>query len=99
MPSLVFASLTDPIVQFAVDVIDAMGLPGIFLLMVAESVFIWLLLRSRREDRKPDEGVRRTGYSTKEIIEAQARALPEPAASITEHTTRTLETAERERQS
>src|SRR3954447_20239081 len=31
------ASLTDPIVQFAVDVVDAMGLAGIFLLMVAES--------------------------------------------------------------
>ena len=31
------ASLTDPIVQFAVDVIDKLGLPGIFVLMVAES--------------------------------------------------------------
>jgi membrane protein DedA with SNARE-associated domain len=37
---LVLASLTDPIVQFAVDVIDAMGLPGIFLLMIAESACI-----------------------------------------------------------
>ena len=37
---LVVASLTDPIVQFAVDVVDAMGLPGIFLLMVAESACI-----------------------------------------------------------
>jgi membrane protein DedA with SNARE-associated domain len=37
---VVLASLTDPIVQFAVDVIDAMGLPGIFLLMVAESACI-----------------------------------------------------------
>jgi membrane protein DedA with SNARE-associated domain len=37
---LVIASLTDPIVEFAVDVIDAMGLPGIFLLMVAESACI-----------------------------------------------------------
>jgi membrane protein DedA with SNARE-associated domain len=36
----VFASLTDPIVEFAVDVIDAMGLPGIFILMVAESACI-----------------------------------------------------------
>jgi membrane protein DedA with SNARE-associated domain len=36
----VVASLTDPIVQFAVDVIDKMGLPGIFLLMVAESACI-----------------------------------------------------------
>ncbi len=34
------ASLTDPIVQFAVDVVDAMGLAGIFLLMVAESACI-----------------------------------------------------------
>jgi membrane protein DedA with SNARE-associated domain len=34
------ASITDPIVQFAVDVVDAMGLPGVFLLMVAESACI-----------------------------------------------------------
>ncbi len=39
MPVLL-ASLTDPIVEFAVDVIDAMGLPGIFILMVAESACI-----------------------------------------------------------
>jgi len=31
------ASITDPLVQFAVDVIDKMGLIGVFLLMVAES--------------------------------------------------------------
>jgi membrane protein DedA with SNARE-associated domain len=37
---LVLASLTDPIVQFAVDVIDKLGLPGIFALMVAESACI-----------------------------------------------------------
>ena len=37
---LVTASITDPIVEFAVDVIDAMGLPGIFLLIVAESACI-----------------------------------------------------------
>jgi membrane protein DedA with SNARE-associated domain len=36
----VVASLTDPIVQFAVDVIDKLGLPGIFALMVAESACI-----------------------------------------------------------
>ena len=36
----VFASITDPIVQMAVDVVDAMGLPGVFLLMLAESACI-----------------------------------------------------------
>ena len=37
---LVVASLTDPLVQFAVDVVDKLGLPGIFVLMVAESACI-----------------------------------------------------------
>jgi membrane protein DedA with SNARE-associated domain len=37
---LPLASITDPIVQFAVDVVDALGLPGIFVLMVAESACI-----------------------------------------------------------
>ena len=37
---LVLASLTDPIVQFAVDTVDAMGLPGVFVLMVLESACI-----------------------------------------------------------
>jgi membrane protein DedA with SNARE-associated domain len=37
---LVHASLTDPIVEFAVDVIEDLGLIGIFLMMVAESACI-----------------------------------------------------------
>jgi membrane protein DedA with SNARE-associated domain len=37
---VLLASITDPLVQLAVNVIDAMGLPGIFLLMVAESACI-----------------------------------------------------------
>jgi membrane protein DedA with SNARE-associated domain len=34
---LLLASITDPLVQFAVDVINDLGLPGVFLLMLAES--------------------------------------------------------------
>ena len=37
---LVLASITDPLVRFATDVIDTLGLPGIFALMVAESACI-----------------------------------------------------------
>jgi len=33
-------SVTDPIVQVAVDVVDAMGLPGVFVLMLLESACI-----------------------------------------------------------
>jgi membrane protein DedA with SNARE-associated domain len=36
----VLASLTDPIVEVAVDVVDAMGLPGVFILMLLESACI-----------------------------------------------------------
>jgi membrane protein DedA with SNARE-associated domain len=38
--TLLVASLTDPIVDFAVDVVDAMGLPGVFVLMTLESACI-----------------------------------------------------------
>jgi membrane protein DedA with SNARE-associated domain len=38
--TLTIASLTDPIVDFAVDVVDAMGLAGVFVLMVLESACI-----------------------------------------------------------
>ena len=34
---MLVASITDPLVQFAVNVINDLGLPGVFLLMVAES--------------------------------------------------------------
>jgi membrane protein DedA with SNARE-associated domain len=37
---LVLASLTDPLVRFATSVIDSLGLPGVFGLMVAESACI-----------------------------------------------------------
>ena len=40
LPVFPVASLTDPIVQFAVDVVDKLGLPGVFALMVAESACI-----------------------------------------------------------
>jgi membrane protein DedA with SNARE-associated domain len=37
---LPIASLTDPIVDIAVDVVDALGLPGVFVLMLLESACI-----------------------------------------------------------
>jgi membrane protein DedA with SNARE-associated domain len=37
---LILASITDPIVNFAVDVVDALGLGGVFVLMTLESACI-----------------------------------------------------------
>src|ERR1044072_3055849 len=51
-----------------------------FLIMLAvEGVFVWMLL-SRKKTQ-----------TAKELGETKARILPEPAVSVTEHTTRTLE--------
>ena len=38
--TVLMASITDPLVNAAVDVVDAMGLPGVFLLMLLESACI-----------------------------------------------------------
>jgi divalent metal cation (Fe/Co/Zn/Cd) transporter len=60
-----------------------------FLIMLAvEGVFVWMLLSRKKSDKE----------ATKELGEAKALALPEPALSVTEHTTRSLETVERDRQ-
>jgi membrane protein DedA with SNARE-associated domain len=40
MTMTVLASITDPLVNAAVDVVDALGLPGVFVLMVLESACI-----------------------------------------------------------
>ncbi len=40
LPPLLTASITDPIVNFAVDVVDAIGVVGIFILMTLESACI-----------------------------------------------------------
>jgi hypothetical protein len=54
-----------------------------FLIMIAvEGVFIWKLLSRTKKQ------------SSNELAEAKARMLPEPGMSVTEHTTRTLETAD-----
>ena len=68
----------------------------IFLLMLAvEGVFISLLLSRKRSVRERSETGRLNGrlkeQATKELGAVPAQALPEPAASVTEHTTRAFE--------
>jgi|SRR6266487_5151057 len=71
-----------------------------FLIMVfLESVFIRLLLRRKRGAEAEGNTVLSKRQATKELDAAQARALPEPVPSVTEHTTRELEPIHRERTS
>ena len=61
-----------------------------FLILVSlEAVFIRLLFRRKRDGEENDVAPAK-GQVTKELEAAQARALPEPVPSVTEHTTRTF---------
>ena len=62
-----------------------------------EGVFFRLLLRRQRGAEEAGETVLLKGQATKELDAAQARVLPEPVPSVTEHTTRALEPSYNER--
>ena len=70
------------------QILSVMTLPFLLLLLI-EGVFIRLLLR-----RKDESGERKTlsnVQTTNQLEEARARLLSQPAASVTEHTTRAFD--------
>ena len=67
------------------------------IMLTVEGVFIRLLLRRQRGTEEAGETVLLKGQATKELDAAQARVLPEPVPSVTEHTTRALEPSYNER--
>ena len=69
------------------------------LMLVVEGVLIGLLLKGRKAARRADDAVRPKEQTTRELGDAQARALPEPVPSVTEHTTRTFDPVYSERRS
>jgi predicted nucleic acid-binding Zn ribbon protein len=68
------------------------------LILAAESVFIWLLLRSKKGPKETGDFIQPQKPTMRELDAVQPRALPEPASGVTEHTTRTLEPSHSERQ-
>jgi hypothetical protein len=71
-----------------------------FLVMLSlEGVFIRLLFRRRRGAEEAGDTVLLKGQATRELDAAQARALPEPMPSVTEHTTRAFDPTYPERTS
>jgi uncharacterized paraquat-inducible protein A len=85
------------VLRFNDGLITALTLLSFLILIGAESVFIWLLLRSQKSAKETGSLTQPKELATKELAETQARALNEVAPSITEHTTRTLEPAHHER--
>ena len=81
-------------------VIITFSMLSFLILLVAEISFIWLLVstqrRAHRRERETDVSEIKGG-ATRELGLPQDLLLTEPALSVTEHTTRTLEPVYRER--
>ena len=64
-------------------------------ILLIETMFMWLLIKHNQNPKEPKNGARLTEKPVKEIYTAPGNLLSEskfqPASSVTEHTTRTLE--------
>src|SRR5262249_15366432 len=56
-----------------------------------DSFLPWVLWRSITNAKQQERITQQKGLTTKDLDEAEVRILPEPAASVTEHSTRNLE--------
>jgi hypothetical protein len=79
------------VLDLPVERVLAFALLPFLIMLLLEGVFLRLLLRRKRGTAEVGDSVRLKGQATKELDAAQARALPEPVPSVTEHTTRTFE--------
>ena len=88
------------VVGFDPGIILAVTAFSLLLMLLVEGVLIRLLLNGKRGARAAGGGGwRLEGRATQEIGEAQARILPDPVPSVTEHTTRAFEPIHGERNS
>jgi predicted lipid-binding transport protein (Tim44 family) len=86
------------VAHFELGLIIAFTLLSFFLLFAIETVLISQLLREQRRSRNEATGSRALPQTnTKELQSPNARALPDPIPSVTEHTTRAFEPVLRER--
>jgi len=69
----------------------AFALLSFLIMLSVEGVIIRLLFRRNRGAEEGGDSGRLKGQPTRELDAAQARALPEPIPSVTEHTTRAFD--------
>ena len=87
------------VLDFNAGQILAFALLSFLIMLSLEGVFIRLLLRRKRGAEEAGDTVLLKGQATRELDAAQARVLPEPMPSVTEHTTRAFEPIYSERPS
>jgi hypothetical protein len=77
----------------------AFAILSFLILLSLEGVFIRLLFRRKPGAEEAGDTVLSKGQATRELDAAQARVLPEPLPSVTEHTTRAFDPTYPERRS
>lgn len=97
--AIVFLMMAMKMVGLNVGQILAFTILSFLIMLLVEGVFIWQLLGRKRGTEETTDTVHSKEQATKELYEAQARALPEPMPSVTEHTTRAFEPIYSERKS
>jgi hypothetical protein len=87
------------VVGFDLSIILTVTVFSFVLMLVVEGLLIWLLLSGKRGVKEAGDAEPTKEQKTKELAEGQARVLPEPVPSVTEHTTRAFEPIYSERKS
>lgn len=82
---------------FAPGLIIGLSLLSFVAMLAVEGVLVYLLLSRRSGAKEAGERSRLKASPVRELGIANERALPEPSLSVTDHTTRTLEPAYRDR--
>lgn len=86
------------VVHFSNELIIAFSLLSFFAFLGVDSVIVWLLLRPGRDRKKVSFTPQSNTLTTNELEESKARQFPEPLFRVTDHTTHTLEPAQRKRE-
>ena len=97
--AIVFLMMAMKMVGLNVEQILALTILSFLTVLLVEGVFIWQLLRRKRNVEETGDTALSKEQATKELDAAQARVLREAVPSVTEHTTRTFEPIYSERKS
>ena len=95
----VLVGVLKAVAGFDLPILIAVTFLSFVLMLVVEGVVIGLLLKGRRGAGEAGDTGRLKKQTTKGLGEEQPRVLPEPAPSVTEHTTRSFDPAYAERKS
>jgi hypothetical protein len=87
------------ILDLSVGQIVPFAVLSFLIMLLVEGACLWLLIHRKRITDEAGDKEQLKGQATKELDAAQARVLPEPIPSVTEHTTRAFEPLYNERTS